>query len=157
MSGNQRRPWYYRITLGFNYRMTDLQAALGASQLQRLPAFLARRAALARRYSALLAHLPITLATQSTESVSAWHLFVIRVAAERRRQVFDDLRAAGIGVNVHYIPVHLQPAYRRLGFAPGDFPEAERYYSEAITLPLHPGLTETEQDAIVAALERALK
>jgi len=158
MSGASEGAWYYQqIALGYNYRMTDLQAALGTSQLQRLPAFLSRRIALARRYGELLAHLPVTLAAQSSESVSAWHLFVIRVAAQRRRQVFDDMRAAGIGVNVHYIPVHLQPDYRRLGFAPGDFPEAERYYSEAITLPLHPGLTEAEQDAIVAALERALQ
>jgi len=158
MDKKSEGPWYYQqIALGYNYRMTDMQAALGASQLQRLPTFIARRTALARRYGELLAQLPVALPAQSPESVSAWHLFVIKVAAERRRQIFDAMRAAGVGVNVHYIPVHLQPDYRRLGFAPGDFPEAERYYREAITLPLHPGLTEAEQDAVVAALVRALQ
>ena len=150
-------PWYYQqIDLGYNYRMTDLQAALGESQMKRLPQFLSRRRALIRRYRELLAGLPITLPAANADEESAWHLFVVRVAAERRRAVYDALRAADIVTTIHYIPVHLQPWYRRLGFGPGDFPEAERYYREAITLPVHPRLSDAEQDFVVAALKAAL-
>jgi UDP-4-amino-4,6-dideoxy-N-acetyl-beta-L-altrosamine transaminase len=157
MSADDEGPWYYeQVELGYNYRLTDLQAALGQSQLLRLPQFLARRRALARRYRLALADLPVTLPLADADDAVAWHLFVIRVAASRRRGVFEALRAAGIGVNVHYIPVHLQPDYRRLGFRPGQFPEAERYYGEAITLPLHPKLTDVEQDHVVASLVQAL-
>ncbi|MDD5176149.1 MAG: UDP-4-amino-4,6-dideoxy-N-acetyl-beta-L-altrosamine transaminase [Sterolibacterium sp.] len=158
MEGKSEGPWYYQqIALGYNYRMTDLQAALGTSQLQRLPAFIARRTALAQRYRERLAHQPITLPVQLHGYDSAWHLFVVRVASKRRRQVFDGMRAAGIGVNVHYIPVHLQPDYSRLGFAPGDFPKAEHYYREAITLPLHYNLAEEEQDFVVSTLKNLLQ
>jgi UDP-4-amino-4,6-dideoxy-N-acetyl-beta-L-altrosamine transaminase len=154
-------PWYYQqVELGFNYRITDLQAALGLSQLAKLDAFLARRRYLAERYRQLLADLPLTLPGDQPRAESAWHLFVIRLHTERpgidHRQVFEGLRAAGIGVNLHYIPVHLQPYYRELGFAPGDFPEAERYYGQAISLPMFPALTDAQQDEVVQQLRRLL-
>lgn len=147
--------WYYeQIALGLNYRMTDLQAALGASQLERLEDYVARRNALAERYDRLLASLPLVTPWRAPDVLSAFHLYVVRV--ERRRAVYDAMRAAGIGVNVHYIPVHLQPYYRQLGFSEGQFPQAERYYREALTIPLYPTLTHEEQDRVVAALTRAL-
>lgn len=152
-------PWYYQqVELGFNYRITDLQAALGLSQLNRLDEFIARRRQLAARYDRLLANLPLTLPGAQPEAESAWHLYVVRLQTDRirlsHRQVFERLRAAGIGVNLHYIPVHLQPYYRDLGFAEGDFPEAERYYREAISLPLFPLLGDEQQDFVVEQLQR---
>jgi UDP-4-amino-4,6-dideoxy-N-acetyl-beta-L-altrosamine transaminase len=154
-------PWMYeQIELGLNYRMTDIQAALGRSQLARLDVFVARRRELAARYDRLLANLPVTCPWQHPDANSAWHLYVIRLHRNEiklsRRQVFDALRAAGIGVNVHYIPVHTQPYYRQLGFATGMFPEAESYYQDAITLPLFAKMTDQEQDTVVAALEKIL-
>lgn len=154
-------PWIYeQIELGLNYRMTDIQAALGASQLGRLDAFVARRRKLAARYDALLAGLPVLCPWQHPETNSAWHLYVIRLRRNEiklsRRQVFEALRAAGIGVNVHYIPVHTQPYYQRLGFSVGMFPEAESYYQDAITLPLFSKMTDAEQDIVVAALTKIL-
>ncbi len=150
-------PWAYdQIELGYNYRMTDLQAALGVSQMGRIDAYVDRRRALAARYDALLAGLPLATIAQLPDAVSAFHLYPVRVDAGIRKQVFEDLRAAGIGVNVHYIPVHLQPWYRAIGFGPGDFPEAERYYAEAISLPLYPTMTEAQQDEVVTALRKAL-
>lgn len=150
-------PWYYeQLELGSHYRLTDFQAALGRSQLTRLDAFIARRRELAERYNTLLANLPLTLPWQHPDGASSWHLYVVRLKLEcihkTHRQVFEELRAAGIGVNLHYIPVHLQPDYRALGFQPGVFPEAERYYKEAISLPMFPALTNHEQDQVVAAL-----
>jgi dTDP-4-amino-4,6-dideoxygalactose transaminase len=152
-------PWYYELTqLGYNYRMTDIQAALGASQMGRIDAFIARRNALAERYTRLLAELPVTWQEPLADAYSAFHLFVIRLAEEcpARFEVFDRLRAAGIGVNVHYIPVHLQPLYRERGFGPGDFPSAEAYYERAITLPLYPTMTDEQQDEVVRALASAV-
>jgi UDP-4-amino-4,6-dideoxy-N-acetyl-beta-L-altrosamine transaminase len=150
-------PWYYQqVALGWNYRMTDIQAALGASQMSRLAEYVDRRHALAARYDARLSDLPVETPWRDPRSRSAFHLYVIRVPAADRRRVFEAMRAAGIGVNVHYIPVHLQPWYRGLGFGLGNFPEAERYYDEAITVPLHPNLTEAEQDSVVRALGDAL-
>jgi dTDP-4-amino-4,6-dideoxygalactose transaminase len=150
--------WYYeQLELGFNYRMTDMQAALGVSQMTRLGEFVARRHELAGRYDSLLSNLPLTLPWQSSEGYSAFHLYVVRVNAAKtnttRRQVFDALRAANIGVNVHYIPIHTQPYYRRMGFAAGMFPEAERYYAEAISLPMFAGLTEEQQDRVIEVLQ----
>jgi UDP-4-amino-4,6-dideoxy-N-acetyl-beta-L-altrosamine transaminase len=152
-------PWYYEMQeLGFNYRMTDLQAALGLSQLARLDTFLSRRRALARRYEHLLSHLPLGLPMSSSES--AWHLYVVRLSLQHiprsRRSVFEQLRSANIGVNVHYIPVHLQPYYRRLGFGPGDFPRAEQYYREAISLPMFANLGDEAQDRVVSELRAAI-
>lgn len=154
-------PWYYQqIELGFNYRITDMQAALGLSQLSKLDGFLARRRQLVARYQALLGELPLTLPTCQADAESAWHLYVVRVQTERltvsHRQVFEGLRAAGIGVNVHYIPVHLQPYYRDLGFAANDFPEACAYYAQAISLPLYPAMTDEQQDCVIGQLKRLL-
>jgi len=154
-------PWaYQQIALGYNYRMTDIQAALGASQMARLASFVDARHALAARYDALLAELPVVRPWQHPDSRSALHLYPIRLPADSgapsRRDVFDAMRAGGVGVNVHYIPVHLQPYYRRLGFQPRQFPEAEAYYNEALTLPLYAGLSESDQDTVIAALARAL-
>ena len=158
MAWDSEGPWYYQqVELGYNYRITDLQAALGHSQLARLDDYVARRHAIAARYDAALAGLPLTTPWQHPDSRSALHFYPIRLHdAARRREVFEALRAAGIGVNVHYIPVHTQPHYRRLGFRPGDFPEAERYYAGAISLPMFPTLTPAQQDEVVAALARVL-
>lgn len=157
MQGVSDGPWYYEQTaLGFHYRLTDLQAALGRSQLCRLDGFLARRRELAARYDRLLDGLPLLRPWQDPQRRSAWHLYVVQLLRHPRPAVFEQLRAAGIGVNVHYIPVHLQPYYRALGFGPGDFPDAEAYYARALTLPLHPRLSDAEQDRVVAALAGAL-
>lgn len=147
-------PWYYQqIELGLNYRMTEMQAALGLSQLDRLPDFVARRWELAQSYDEQLAGLALRLPGRQRGALSSWHLYVIRLEqAALRRAVFERLSAEGIGVNVHYIPVHLQPYYRDLGFVPGDFPKAEDYYSRAISIPLHAGLTAEEQTRVVGAL-----
>ncbi|PWR24047.1 UDP-4-amino-4,6-dideoxy-N-acetyl-beta-L-altrosamine transaminase [Zavarzinia compransoris] len=152
-------PWYYQqVELGFNYRLTDLQAALGLSQLARLDGYVARRHALAERYDRLLAGLPVTAPCRHGDAYSAFHLYVVRLAPDLdRRRVFEAMRAAGIGVNVHYIPVHTQPWYRAQGFRDGDFPLAEAYYRSALTLPLYPTLTEDEQDRVVAALAAAVR
>lgn len=153
-------PWYYQqLELGWNYRMTELQAALGISQLSRLGTFVDRRNELAERYDALLAGLPLDLPGRQDETRSAFHLYIIRLKDRdraRHREVFEALRAADIGVNLHYIPVHLQPYYRSFGFGPGDFPMAENYYQRAISIPNYPGLTDADQDKVVVAIGSAL-
>ena len=152
--------WYYeQLRLGFNYRMTDIQAALGVSQLERLEANIARRNALAERYHAAFGGLPLQLPTVAPGNRSAYHLYVVRLtgaSAETHRRVFDDLRGRGIGVNLHYLPVHLQPYYRDLGFAPGDCPEAEDHGARAISLPLFASMTDAQQDEVVAAVRAVL-
>ena len=155
-------PWYYQqVGLGFNYRMTDIQAALGTSQMKRLDKFVAERLRLAERYEQLLADLPVTTPWQNPDSASAWHLYVIRLESEKtgqtHGQIFDYLRQQGIGVNLHYIPVHTQPWYRRMGFEPGMYPEAEKYYQEAVTLPLFPAMTEDQQDRVMDKVKAALR
>lgn len=158
MHGVPEGPWVYeQIELGLNYRITDIQAALGLSQLTRLDTFVRQRRALAKRYDALLADLPVVLPWQHPETESAWHLYVIQLSSHNRAQVFEAMRARGIGVNVHYIPVHTQPDYQRLGFQAGAFPVAEAYYRQAITLPLFADLTETDQDRVVACLRESLE
>ena len=157
MEGDPEGGWYYeQVLLGFNYRMTDIQAALGTSQLSRLSGQHARRDALARRYDDLLAGLALKLPARLNDRISAHHLYVVEIDETRtratRREVFDGLRTRGIAANVHYMPIHLQPDYARLGFAPGDFPAAEAYYRAALTIPLYPSLTEAEQDRVVDAL-----
>ena len=145
-------PWYYQqIELGFNYRMPDLQAALGSSQMRRLDEFVTKRLAIARRYDELLSDLPVLIPWQHADSYSSLHLYVIRLdlSAIIHREVFERLRMNGIGVNLHYIPVYRQPYYARMGFNPSDFPEAERYYAEAISLPIYPSLTEEQQLEVV--------
>ncbi len=149
-------PWVYEMqALGYNYRLTDLHAALGLSQLERLDAILAARVNVAARYDELLKHLPVLVPAPSPDRSSAWHLYVIELAPGVRRsrgEVFAAMRGVGVGVAVHYIPVHLQPYYRALGFKAGDFPHAEAYYRRCITLPLYPGLGPTQQDHVVQAL-----
>ncbi|NHI01619.1 UDP-4-amino-4,6-dideoxy-N-acetyl-beta-L-altrosamine transaminase [Oceanimonas sp. MB9] len=154
-------PWYYQqVELGFNYRMTELQAALGVSQLTRLDDYVARRHALAQRYDELLSNLPVSLPWQHPDSYSGFHLYVIRLQLDQitmtHREVFEALRDKGIGVNVHYIPVHTQPYYQQMGFKDGDFPQSEEYYREAISLPLFQTLTHQQQDQVVATLEEVL-
>jgi UDP-4-amino-4,6-dideoxy-N-acetyl-beta-L-altrosamine transaminase len=154
-------PWYYQqVELGYNYRMTELQAALGLSQLQRLDDCVTRRHQLAQRYDRLLAKVPVTLPFQHPDAYSGLHLYVVRLQLDRirrsHREVFNALRAAGIGANLHYIPVHTQPYYARMGFKAADFPEAMRYYGEAISLPMYATLTEAQQDTVVGALQKAL-
>jgi UDP-4-amino-4,6-dideoxy-N-acetyl-beta-L-altrosamine transaminase len=152
--------WYYeQQLLGYNYRLTDIQAALGMSQLERIEAYVERRNQLARRYDEALAGLPLELPRIAAGNRSAFHLYVVRIVedgARNRLRVFEELRRCGIGANVHYIPVHLQPYYRALGFRDGLCPVAEAYGESAITLPLFPALTFEQQDVIVAALRSAL-
>lgn len=159
-------PWYYeQTTLGFNYRLTDIQSALGYSQLQKLDAFHAARERLADRYDQLLAGLPLKLparAPSATASArSSWHLYVVEVlpgdGVASRATVFKRLWDANIAVNVHYIPIHTQPYYQARGFRPGQFPAAEAYYAGAISIPLFPTLTDEQQDYVVAELKKALQ
>ena len=154
-------PWYYQqIDLGYNYRMTDLQAALGLSQMQRLDEFVTKRHTIAKRYSVILADLPITIPWQHTNSYSGLHLYVIRLKlselGKTHRQVFEAMRTAGIGVNLHYIPVHRQPYFEGLGFKVGHCSEAEKYYSEAISLPMYASLTEAQQDRVATVLKEVI-
>ena len=154
--------WYYQqIELGFNYRMTELQAALGLSQATRLDDVVARRHALAARYDALLAPLPVTMPLRHPGGYSGMHLYVVRLRLEAiarsHREVYERLQADGIGVNLHYIPVHRQPYYEAMGFRAGDFPESEQYYAEALSLPMFATLTEAQQDEVVASLRRAVE
>ena len=145
---------YQQIELGHNYRMTNLQAALGLSQLKKLPEFIAKRRSIAKRYHELLADLPVTRPVLSDES--SWHLYAVRFPVEKRKAVFDAFRKEDVWVQVHYIPVHTQPYYANLGFEWGDFPESERYFKEAISLPLYFDLTDSEQDTVIAMLKEFL-
>lgn len=162
MTHTSEGAWYYQqIDLGFNYRMTELQASLGQSQLQRLDCYVAKRHQLAQHYDQALNDLPLTLPWQAENTYSAFHLYVIRLLqtkqSRNRAEVFADLRQLGIGVNVHYIPVHLQPYYQqRFGFKTGDFPVAEQYYAEAISLPLYPGLSDLAQETVIQALHEVV-
>lgn len=154
MIGESHGPWYYQqVELGFNYRMTDIQAALGASQLERLDEFVNRRHELVKRYNHELADLPFNLPFQHSDTFSAFHLYVIRLRLDcigkTHRQVFEELRAAGILVNLHYIPVHMQPYYQNMGFKMGDFPNAEQYYREAISLPLYSAMSDEQQGQVM--------
>lgn len=155
-------PWYYQqVELGLNYRMTELQAALGISQAHRLDAYVSRRHIIARRYDARLADLPVTIPWQHPDSYSGMHLYVIRLKLDQttgkgHRGIFESLRKQGIGVNLHYIPVHTQPYYRAMGFKTGDFPHAEQYYQEAISLPMFQTLREEQQNKVIEVLRREL-
>ena len=154
-------PWYYQqVELGYNYRMTELQAALGLSQMKRIDEFVARRHQIARRYDALLAQFPVTVPWQSPDCYSGLHLYPILLDLERiqssHRQVFESMRSQGVGVNLHYIPVHTQPYFQAMGFREGTYPVAEDYYSRAISLPIYPGMDDRQQDSVVAALANAV-
>ena len=153
--------WYYQqVTLGFNYRMTDIQAALGASQMDRLDAFVARRRALAARYDELLRDLPLRTPFVLKEAHPSWHLYIVRIDFDRvrktKQQIFADMREKGIALNLHYIPVHTQPYYEALGFHAEDCPAAVEYYREALTLPLYPCMTDAEQEMVAQALREVL-
>jgi len=153
--------WYYQqLELGFNYRITDIQAGLGLSQMKRLDEFVAKRRYLAQRYNQLLADLPLTLPYQHPETNSSWHLYIIRLKLDEikksHREVFEELRKANIGVNLHYIPVHLQPYYQNLDFNDGDFLESESYYRSSLSIPLYYDLSEQDQDYIVKTLREIL-
>ena len=161
MARANAEPWEYdQVDLGLNYRMTEMQAALGLTQRARLPEFVAHRQKMARRYDALLADLPLILPWQNPDSHSALHLYPILIDTDKtnrtRRELFDHMRAANIGVNVHYQPVHTQPYYQGLGFRRGDFPVSEWYYDRALSIPLFFGLDEAKQDRVIAALRAAL-
>ncbi len=161
MTNESDGPWYYQqIDLGYNYRMTEMQAALGLSQLNRLKSWVAERNRLAERYDSLLSDLPVQTPWQHPDSYSARHLYVIRTAedigAAGHRRVFEQLRAGGIGVNLHYIPLHTQPYYRDVKDIRGSWPEADRYYKQAISLPLFHHMTEQQQDEVVKVLASSL-
>jgi dTDP-4-amino-4,6-dideoxygalactose transaminase len=149
-------PWYYeQLDLGFNYRITDFQCALGMSQLERLNSFVDRRRAIAAMYDVEFADArKVTALKPPPTSHSSYHLYVIRVNERVRRDVFEGLRRAGIGVNVHYIPVYRHPYYRANGFEGFSLPNAEHYYKEAVTIPLHPRLTDAEVRMIADEVRR---
>lgn len=152
--------WYYEQTdLGWNYRITDIQCALGTSQVSSLDKIIMQRQVVAAKYNELLKGLPVICPWQHPDANSAWHLYVIRVlgSGPSRREVYDQLHAAGVGVQVHYIPVHLQPYYRRMGFKEGDFPVAESYYESTISLPMFHGLHRSDQIQVVEILKRILQ
>ncbi|CAH6804983.1 UDP-4-amino-4, 6-dideoxy-N-acetyl-beta-L-altrosamine transaminase [Vibrio chagasii] len=162
MRGESHGGWYYQqVDLGFNYRMTELQAALGVSQMQRLNDFVSARHVLSKRYNEILSTLPIVLPHQLEDTYSGLHLFVIRLKVDEisltHKQVFDALRENGIGVNLHYIPVHTQPYYQSMGFSEGDYPESESYYREAISLPMFHTMTIEQQDQVKVVLEKVLQ
>lgn len=160
MENKAAEPWEYeQVDLGYNYRLTDIQAALGYSQVARIETFLSRRRAIARRYDEELAGLPLTTPWQHPDSQSSYHLYPVRIGPESplgRSAVYRALRERGIAPNVHYIPIHTQPYYRARGFSAGDFPQAEAYYREALSLPMYPGLSDDQQGHVIASLKEIL-
>jgi UDP-4-amino-4,6-dideoxy-N-acetyl-beta-L-altrosamine transaminase len=151
--------WYYQqIDLGFNYRLTDIQAALGLSQMKRLDNYIERRREIANHYNDKLIDSPVVLPFHSSNSRSAWHLFPVLLKDKHQRiKVFEGLRAKGVGVMVHYIPVHLQPYYKNFGHKVGEYPESEAYYEREISLPIYPTLQKIQQDFIIKSLQEFLK
>lgn len=160
MEGESEGGWYYeQIALGYNYRLTDMQSALGLSQLGKLDTWQRRRVEIADRYDRLFAGMPLRLPARLQDRESAWHLYAIELGDEvkaTRADVFAGMRDAGIGVNVHYIPIHTQPQYRRLGFKRGDFANAERYYDRAISIPLFPAMTDAQQETVVETIRKLI-
>ena len=150
--------WYYQqVVLGFNYRMTDMQAALGLSQLRRLDGYIARRHNIANRYNELLSDFPLIIPYQHSDNYSAFHLYIIRLKDNKKhKQIFEHLRKENIGVNLHYIPVHTQPYYRQMDIEFTDLEQSESYYKDAISLPLYPAMTEQQQDFVIESLREAL-
>ena len=155
--GQSHGPWYYQqLELGYNYRLSDIHAALGLSQLKKLDVFIQKRTMLAKVYDEKLANLPLKLPVVEPLSQSAWHLYMVELTVHDRQDVYQQLHAKGIGVNVHYIPIHLQPFYQQLGFKQGDFPFSELFYQHALTLPLFPSLTGIEQTKVIEVLHEVL-
>jgi UDP-4-amino-4,6-dideoxy-N-acetyl-beta-L-altrosamine transaminase len=155
--GESHGPWYYQqLELGYNYRLSDMQAALGLSQLKKLDVFIRKRSEIAKRYDKELAGLPLKLPIVESQSQSAWHLYMVELTQHDRLDVYQQLHDKGIGVNVHYIPIHLQPFYQQLGFKQGDFPLSELFYQNALTLPLFPSLTDPEQTKVIDVLHELL-
>ncbi len=162
MTSEPDGPWYYQqIDLGFNYRLTDLQAALGNSQMQRLDDYVSKRHVIAERYNNLLTDLPVERPWQDPDNYSSYHLYVIRLKLEEinktQREVFEKLRESGIGVNLHYIPIYRQPYYEHLDIDKSAYPEAEQYYSEVISLPIYPSLSHQQQDEVVSYLKAVIQ
>ncbi|MBT8551991.1 UDP-4-amino-4,6-dideoxy-N-acetyl-beta-L-altrosamine transaminase [Polynucleobacter paneuropaeus] len=154
-------PWYYeQIDLGFNYRMTEIQAALGLSQMKRIDGFIARRTEIAINYSSALSALPIVLPYQDLNTNSSFHLYVIRLKLNELNKshkfIFEDLRSKGIGVNLHYIPIYRHPYYQLMGFMYSNFPQAEQYYEEAISIPVFSGMSDVQQLKVINTLEEVL-
>jgi UDP-4-amino-4,6-dideoxy-N-acetyl-beta-L-altrosamine transaminase len=155
--GESHGPWYYQqLELGYNYRLSDLHAALGLSQLNKLDVFIQKRSKLAKVYDNALADLPLKLPVEEPQFKSAWHLYMVELIQHDRQHIYQQLHDKGVGVNVHYIPIHLQPYYQQLGFKQGDFPVSEHFYQNALTLPLFPSLTDIEQAKVIAVLHEVL-
>jgi dTDP-4-amino-4,6-dideoxygalactose transaminase len=155
--GESHGPWYFQqLELGYNYRLSDMQAALGLSQLKKLDSFIQRRSEIAKVYDKGLGNLPLKLPSVASGSQSAWHLYMVELTQHDRKDIYQQLHNKGVGVNVHYIPIHLQPFYQQLGFKQGDFPFSEHFYQNALTLPLFPSLTETEQTKVIDTLSEIL-
>jgi UDP-4-amino-4,6-dideoxy-N-acetyl-beta-L-altrosamine transaminase len=155
--GESHGPWYYQqLELGYNYRLSDMQAALGLSQLKKLDAFIQKRSEIAKVYDNKLADLPLKLPYAESQSQSAWHLYMVELTQHDRHDVYQQLHDKGVGVNVHYIPIHLQPFYQQLGFKHGDFPLSEHFYQNALTLPMFPSLTDTQQTKVIDVLHEVL-
>jgi UDP-4-amino-4,6-dideoxy-N-acetyl-beta-L-altrosamine transaminase len=155
--GENHGPWYYQqLELGYNYRLSDLHAALGLSQLNKLDVFIQKRSELAKVYDNALADLPLKLPVEEPQFKSAWHLYMVELTQHDRQHVYQQLHDKGVGVNVHYIPIHLQPYYQQLGFKQGAFPVSEHFYQNALSLPLFPSLTDTEQAKVIAVLHEVL-
>lgn len=157
MQSESDGPWYYQqVALGYNYRLSDLHSALGISQLKKLDGFVVKRRELVANYNSKLADLPLLLPQAEELHNSAWHLYMVELQRHDRRAVYEKLHAGGIGVNVHYIPIHMQPFYQSMGFRKGDFPNSEKFYHNALTLPLFPSMTADDQDRVIQALNEVL-
>jgi UDP-4-amino-4,6-dideoxy-N-acetyl-beta-L-altrosamine transaminase len=157
MVSQSHGPWYYQqVELGYNYRLSDLHAALGLSQLSKIDKFILRRTELALNYQKMLIDLPLKLPVFDVDSQSAWHIYMVELTQHDRKVIFEQLHAKGVGVNVHYIPIHLHPYYQQLGFKQGDFPIAENFYSNALTLPLFPSLSDEQQNTVIDILHETL-
>jgi dTDP-4-amino-4,6-dideoxygalactose transaminase len=157
MVSQSHGPWYYQqVELGYNYRLSDLHAALGLSQLSKIDKFILRRTELALNYQKMLIDLPLKLPVFDVDSQSAWHIYMVELTQHDRKVIFEQLHAKGVGVNVHYIPIHLHPYYQQLGFKQGDFPIAENFYSNALTLPLFPSLSDEQQNTVIEILHETL-